>query len=833
MQTPFFGGLARALAAMTVFLSLRLSAAPEFRQAYNLPADEAGAALRLFSDRSGQDVLFATGSVRGVRTNPVRGDFTPREALDRMLAGTVLAATADERSGALAVSRKDGLVPGGPPVKKRTVAAESAPNDPERVVRLEEFTVGTTLGSYAETTTSAGSKTPTEMKALAGTLQVLNAAFIEDKQAQSLEDLYPYIVGMTRESPAALGFTLRGFSNNLTNTLLNNIQTDGLPGLASRFGSPTTANVERVEVIKGPNSVLYGSMNPGGIINIVTKQPSRQASHSFSTTVASFAGHNSPLGADLSMTGTLDSTGAIDRAGHWLYRGIAAYEDVSGFRQFSWGKNTYFFPALTWRPDDDTELTLKLDFSRQHRFSDQYLVAPFKLIANVAAHNVSYQDRNNVEYDRGDTYAFVFSHRFENRWTLKVNSRDVQHADGRNPLENRAVLDAIPLESSVVAQRWRDTWNRRRYAYYDANIYGDIGPEGFRHTLLFGANAGYETHDFLRWIFADLPGGVNVYQPVHDTRPYPYAIYDPARGPSQNAVAKYYNAGLYVSDQLAVGKTIHISAGLHAEAQDLNYTDHAIGTRFTSRSSSTVPSLGFVYQPVGAVALYATYAESFKPSVPQNRGADGRDFAPERADQVEFGVKADFLGNKLGVLASVYDIRRRNVSEAVPLMFFPDGVQIYRLIGQQRSQGVELSVNYQPQPYFQMQLGYTYDDARTTQSLDPALINARNENAPRQSANFWSRYNVPVGGWRGLGAGLGLIHVGERNGLTTNVAASSLRIPANTRLDLALYYRWRRYEFAMNVTNVLDLAYIASADSPIDVVPGAPRKITASLKLAF
>src|SRR5438046_4752129 len=134
-----------------------------------------------------------------------------------------------------------------------------------------------------------------EMRDVPATLQVLNAAFIDDQRALSLEDLYPYIIGMTRESTAALGFTLRGFSNNLTNTMLNNVQTDGLPGLASRFGSPTTANVERVEALKGPMSVLYGSMNPGGIINIVTKHPLARASHSVYATTASFAGQDSQL----------------------------------------------------------------------------------------------------------------------------------------------------------------------------------------------------------------------------------------------------------------------------------------------------------------------------------------------------------------------------------------------------------------------------------------------------------------------------------------------------------------------------------------------------------
>src|ERR1019366_6442482 len=467
-----------------------------------------------------------------------------------------------------------------------------------------------------------------------------------------------------------------------------------LPGLASRFGSPTTANVERVEVIKGPASVLYGSMNPGGIINIVTKQPLAKRSLNLYATLASFAGQNSGLGDDVSFTAALDTTGPLDAGKHWLYRFITAYEDSTGFRQFSWARNFYLFPSLTYRLDQNTEVTLKLDVTRQHRFSDQYLVAPFQLIQNVARHDLTYQDRRNTEYDRGDIYVLSFNHRFDNSWTLKANFRDVQHVDGRDPLENSSLINATPVENSLVVQRYRDTWNRRRYTYYDVNFYGEVGPEGFKHTLLFGHNGGFETHDFLRWIFATLPGGVNVYNPGHDTRPFPYVVYNPAIGPSQNAVSKYYNQGYYVSDQIKVGNNLRASAGLHYETYDMKYVDTAPATNshFALTSHSTVPSAGLVYQPQEMLSLYASYTESFKPSPPQNVDENQNGFPPEIAKQVEIGAKADFLSGQLGVLLSLYDLRRQHVSEAVPLVFLPNNVQLYRLIGRQQSQGMELSV---------------------------------------------------------------------------------------------------------------------------------------------
>ena len=814
------------------------------RQSYHLAGGDASVTLRRFADISGKEVLFATETVRRVRTNAVMGTFTAQQAIDRLLEGTILVAVIDARSGAIAVSLKGGYTKESPVPRRRTPVTLD-PAEPDRVVVLEQFRVSTTLGSYQETTTSVATKTSMDLKDVPGTVQVLNAAFIEDKRAQSLEDLYPYVVGMTRESTAALGFTLRGFSNNLTNTLLNNVQTDGLPGLASRFGSPTTANVERVEVLKGPASVLYGSMNPGGIIDIVTKQPQAIRTQTYTASVASFAGQGSPLGDDLSYTATIDTSGPIDAGKRWLYRFITAFEDLRGFRQYSWGRNYYFFPSLTYRFDRNTDVTVKVDVTRQHRFSDQYLVAPFKLIENVPSHDVTYQDRRNTEYDRGDIYALIFNHRFDNLWALKVNFRGVQHSDGRTPLENRGVVSATPVEDSIVLQRWRNSWNRRRYAYYDFNYSGVVGSENFKHSLLFGASGGYETHDFRRWIFADLPGGVNVYHPIHDTHPFPYVQYDPAIGPSQDAVSKYYNYGAYFSDQLKLGKSFRASVGVRYEAYDMMYVDTAAMTRsrFTYKANSTVPSAGLVYQPQDMLSLYASYAASFKPSPPQNVDENRQGFPPEAATQVEVGAKGDFLNHQLGILLSLYDIKREHVSEAVPLVLLASNVQLYRLIGEQQSQGVEISVNYQPRPYFQLQAAYTYDDARTTASIDPALLNAPVANAPRQSANFWARYNFPGGRLRGFGVGLGWIYVGERNAVLPAtpppnatppfLSLRTMPIPSNTRTDLAFYYRWRHYDFALNIANASDFSYIASADSEIDVVPGAPRKVTLSARYLF
>jgi iron complex outermembrane receptor protein len=705
---------------------------------------------------------------------------------------------------------------------------------------LEEVVVTAKIDTYTAHDTGIGSKVPANIMDVPATIQVLNESFIADKLASSLEDLYPYVVGMTRESPAAAGFTLRGYTNSATNTMINNLTTDGLPGGASRFGSPTTANVERVEVLKGPASVLYGSLNPGGLINIVTKSPSAKSAHSIFVSGGAYMGDQGRKGGGYNAT--FDSTGAIDADQRWLYRLIGSYEDAPTWRQFDWARNYYFFPSVTRRFGDNTELTLKLEFHHENRFAiqDQALVAPNNLIANVPTdHSIVYQDPQNEAFDRGNVYNLAFSHRFDNMWTAKASYRQVQHADGRRLLENRTINVTTPIDNSTITQRLRDTYNTRNYQYFDANIYGDIGSDSFKNTLLFGVSWGHETHQFTRYIFQNVIGPpISVYHPVHNLTTYPTVNGTTGTAPTQIAISNYYNAALYVSDQIKFGEHWIASLALRTEKYRTRYYDLAVllnGTQINPGQSndpqSTVPSAGLVFQPTKDLSLYASYSKSFKPTPPNSVAIGAPQPNPETANQKEIGVKSSLLDHRMEILLSLYDIVRSDVVEPVPNVFDPvTGVQVYRSLSNE-SKGVELSINLQPVENWQTQFGYSFNDATVTNSAAGNLVGAQLANAPRVSGNLWTRYNFPGGRLRGFGVGLGEVYTGERNAVVDNRVAQMVTIPSNVRTDLALYYQTKRTEFALNVNNATDHSYIASGDAPTDLTPGSPRKLTVSFKI--
>ncbi len=708
--------------------------------------------------------------------------------------------------------------------------AQTGTPKPDEVVQLEAFQVTTTLGKYAEVNSSAGSKTPMDLKDLPSTVQVLNASFINDLKAQTLEDLYPYVIGMTREATQANGFTLRGFSSSNPDVSLQNMQVDGLPGLASRFGSPNTANVERVEVLKGPSSVLYGLMNPGGLINVVTKSPQQKRSGSFFTSAASYSGDTSSFGDDESFTARIDTTGPIDSSKHWLYRFIASVEDLRSFRHNGYFRNHYFFPSLTYRWDENTDLTLKIDITRQRRFADNGLVAPFNTVSLIARHDTTYGEKNDYEYDNGETYGANFRHRFGNQWVLRVAMRNVQHHDGRYGLESRGVTSAAVIANSLVLRRLRDQVNARQYSFVDANVYGEAGPEAFKHTLLLGLNGGYEQTDFFRASFGPNVASVNLYAPALGTA-YPADLTTGQTDP----VTRYYNYGSYVSDQIKIGRRWRASLGARYDRQDQDLRDsYGVAIRRSQSVHAALPSAGLMFQPRENVSLYVSYSTSFRPIPVSAVDASGKPgFAPEKASQIEAGVKTDFLDHKLTAILALYDITKKNVVETVGGAFLPDGTQISALVGEQESTGTELQLTYLPVPHWQLQAGYAYDDARTTKSLSAIQVNARLWNAPRQQANLWTRYNVPDGALKGFGSGLGVIYVGNRLGAITNNPALKLEMAAYTRVDAAFYYQWKRYSFALNVANALDRSYVSSARTNFNVFPGEPRKLTLSLNVPF
>lgn len=712
----------------------------------------------------------------------------------------------------------------------------SPPPPPDEVVRLEQFNVTTSIGSYSDPVSDAATKTPIALQDLSSSVQIINAAFISDVRAERLDDLYTYAVGLYRENAGqANGFNMRGFtmSGALTGT-----QVDGLPGLTTRYASPPTADVERLEIIKGASSVLYGELHPGGLVNIVTKSPQEIASASLTTFVTTYDAPDvatTRFGDRVSGVSTLDATGPIDAAKHWLYRLIVSGEDIHSFRDYYFEHNVYWYPSLTYRLDGRTAVTVKLDITRQHRQANDGLVVPDNNLDLLPPINVTQTQPNDLETDVGEALGLNFRHAFGESWVLQFNGRSSWHEDKRVAEEyiQGTIVNAVPYENSTVTRRFRDQYNGRRNNFGDLNLAGTVGPPVFRNHLIFGVDTGKEWNDFNRYAFGPaITPPVDIYVTVPNTTSYPL-VGTSASDPKTT----FYNYSEYAADQITIAEKLHAALGLHHYEQATDYYEVYTGKTFHQVVSTTIPHFGVLYQPIAALSLYADFARSFTPQVPTAVNAnDLPGFAPETGRQWEEGIKIDLFDHRLITTVATYDIVKHNVVESTGVLL-PSGDTISALSGEQESKGLEWEADYQPVKYWQIKAGYSYIDARVNQSVTVSEDGRLLPNVPHNGGNLWTRYNVPGGPFKGVGLGFGEIYVGRRLGYAANVISANpalwLLERSYARSDLAIFYSWGHLDLSLNVQNIFDKIYIEDAFYNSSVVVGDPRKLTLAVKLSL
>lgn len=722
------------------------------------------------------------------------------------------------------------------------LAAQPAEPASDEVVQLDAFQVSTSIGRYHEETSSMATKIPTNLKELSSSLEILNANAISDRNAITLQDIYSYVVGMNQVSPNGNGFTFRGFSN--TGTFTQNIQFDGLMGATSSKGAVSAANVESVEFLKGPNSVLYGQMHPGGLLNIVSKSPMATRQVAVSASIGTYAGTYNNFGGSLSYTQSIDATGPIDAAKHWSYRVVVAGQELRPWRPGDYDRDFYLYPSLTYQWNQESYITVKLEDVQEKRRADDGLIPLANDVGQAAPPNTMYQELSDTQRDQGQALAVVFKASLGQNWFVRLQTRSVWHRDLTHELTQKGVkiTAAANPANTTIARQYNYIDNGHRYNYFDANLVGsDLGPKNFKHTLLFGVGGGDEFFDNARKAFGPNVAPTSFYHPGLGFVTYP------ADGTGiQNTVQTIDSLGEYISDQMKIGERVHLSVGGRHDQQGshgvdtLNPTKTPYAHQFVT--SNTYQG-GVVYDLSRALSVYASYSQSFVPnSVTTVDSAGNSNFPSETGTQVETGLKFETADQRLFGSVAVYRIDRSNVAvgtgqtiQGGPL----NGVAYFRLDGSQRGEGVEFETEWLPMPNWQVQAGVALSKATITGStLKPLSIGKDLVNSPRKSGNFWTRYNVPNGPLKGLGFGLGLIYVGPSWGgdpANPPVAGTNTYfiVPGWTRVDTSYYLKWRRYDFALNVQNLLDRKYFISATNITQLLPGDARKLTLSIRTSF
>ncbi|WP_409523700.1 TonB-dependent siderophore receptor [Nitrincola sp. MINF-07-Sa-05] len=646
-------------------------------------------------------------------------------------------------------------------------------------------------------------------------VNIVNENLMRDLQAETLADVYPYIVGLSQSGNNANSFTLRGLSSGL-----QNVQANGLPGLASRFGSPSTANIERVEVLKGPSSVLYGLMEPGGLVNIVTKKPEAQSSTSVSMSGRSYASENSRFGSDNGASLTFDTTGSASDDDDLLYRFIASAKNIDSFRDGVNDSSIYLYPTLTYQFTPEIKGTVGMEYVRERRDADDGLVAANSDINQTAPLSTRYQKKGDLDNDEGLVLFGHLENQLSDSTLFRLNLRSVYHEDERKLYENNRVSDAANISDASLRRRDRHQLNKREYHFVDANLSHKFETGALFHNLLVGINGGFERADFNRIRFgANVSPNISVLDPMSDSG-VPVAIQS-----GNHRVTDYYNAGIYIQDTVDLNEHVSVMLGGRFDTQHTRFSEKHTDIHETQNTRKLLPQAGVVFRATDSVSLYASHTESFNPNSIERRAADGSSFDPELGSQNEIGIKAALLDDRLNLTVAGYKITKSNITER-------NSAGDYELLGELESTGYELELQALPVENWQIRVGYANVDSVVSASPNSALVGKVNAFAPRHNAFIWTRYNLPQQVWGGtVGASLGMNYQSKQ---FSNVnPASQVEMPGYTRTDLGFYYDLKQYRFAMNIENLFDKTYYTGGNNNTKLYPGAPRLITLSFKTTF
>lgn len=671
---------------------------------------------------------------------------------------------------------------------------------------LEPIIVRGEIGTYFENSNSTALKGNAPDSETPFQVTTTNQSFMSDIRARNLEDIFDYSTGITRSANTADGFTIRGFDIDL-----NNIKVDGLSGLTTRFGSPSTANVEKVEVLKGPASVLYGNMETGGMVNIVTKKPAREFSGSFTTAVQTYAGGVSSFGKANGIESTLDLTGPVAGRNDLFYRFILAGDASESFRKGVNNQDINLYSSILWDIDDVSSLSFGIEAGRQNGDADHGLAAINNDISTVAPIDTVYQDPNDFDNDKG--YALTASYERElGNGELHLDWRSVWHKDERKLFENNRVNDS----AGTLRRRARHQKNTRDWHGFDAYVTQQLDTGNVYHDLTFGLSGEYRLTDFDRVVFGRFAAtDLSIANPVLGGTA--------TEVPGNRRKTKYTSVGLYAQDKISLSDALTVVASGRVNRTQIDYTcvSGRCNANNTAKTTDWVGSLGAVYQVNDRWTTFGSIAQSFDPYTAERVDVNGNPLASEKSLQFEVGAKYQ-LQNRMNVTLSAYRIVKDNVSESL-------GGGVYQTVGQVESKGAELDLQWQPSENWQFKAGYAYNDSKATQGALRGLTPAH---APKNSAFVFTRYNLPQavkGGTLGFSAGLTY-----RDSVKTDISASrSVTLPSYVVADVGVHFEKDSWTSALTVSNLFNRTYYAAGSRDTRIAPGEPRKLTWSITKSF
>jgi iron complex outermembrane receptor protein len=691
------------------------------------------------------------------------------------------------------------------PIRRTATPAPPAPQNP---IQLGESAWGPVKG-YVATNSSTGTKTSTPIVETPQSISVVTREQIDDQKTRSVQETLRYTAGVRAEAAGFqtitdVGALIRGFRQDAGSLYVDSMRlsTNGHLG----FSSPDLYGFERVEVLRGAASILYGQNSPGGIVNAVSKRPTNQPFHELEIQGGSF-GRKQIAG---------DFSGPLDPAGQWSYRLLAVGRDSDTQVDYVRDNRAFIATALTWRPSARTNVTFLANHQRDESLFLFGLPADGTVLPNPNGRIpmnrfVGEPDFDKVKIGRS-AVGYLAEHHAGEFWTLRQNLRYTRHDyrdqsifqfgfvdDGRQRTVNRATFARLANVDVLTV---------------DNQAQAKFVTGAFNHTLLLGI-------DYLRFAQDVRTGSgpapaLDVFTPSHG-EPIVFPGYQSA---SDQLIQQ---TGFYVQNQIKFDDKWVLVMGGRRDRASSNTNTINLSTlaraRMDQDDQAFTKRVGLLYLSDIGLAPYVSYSESFEPQ----GGVDrlGASFVPTTGRQREVGVKFEPRGTNILLTLAAFDLTRQNVLTRDPVD--PNfSVQT----GEVRSRGIEIEVKASLSNGLDLIAAVTRTNVEVTKDNDPALVGRVPTGVPADMASLWGKYRIESGPLTGVGFGAGVRYVGWSFGDQTN----TFQVPAVTLFDAALYYDFGQYRFALNATNLFDTYNVASCSSQTQCNFGTRRTFIGSLR---
>ncbi|MBB4844274.1 iron complex outermembrane receptor protein [Paucibacter oligotrophus] len=761
-------------------------------QSYELPAGPLGRTLAGFAVQAGIALSFEPALTEGLRSPPLQGRFSAREAATRLLAG----------SGLSLVLRSDGSYT----LQKAALTLEEATLPVVRAkAKVErETATGPVLG-FVATRSATATKTDSTLLEIPQSLSVIGRDEIESHGFLSTREALRYTAGVQTE-PWGIDdrpyqyATIRGFDPA---SYLDGLRLPSSPS-GWTFGSSESYGLERVEVLRGPSSVLFGQGDVGGLVNWVSKLPRQQAVNEVELQLGGNALRQ--LGIDLG--GSADAEGRL----LWRFVGLSqernSQHDFPGFKPLG-ASRQYLAPSLTWLLSPATRLTLHGSYL-QHRSPGNFAEYVYDQggRSGVLTDEPGYTHFEQKQWGIG----YKLEHRFDSGWRLQQDLRTASQA-----IPDHTTLSAygradpvsgiLPRTNVLVDELLRST-------AVDTRLLGSFVTGAVEHHLLVGVD-GLRSHSDVENTYSPKAPSLDIHKPV-----YGVGVSRPGAAERSSDYSEIQHlAGLYLQDQIKFGPHWQLTLGGRQDWVKSRQNNRLNGEKTGANDQAFTGRAGLSYLASSGLAPYLSYSESFLPTT--GKDGQGEPFKPTRGQQVELGVKYQPSGARTLLTAAVYELSKTHVVSYDPVTF----------AGHQRGEictrGLELEAKASLVNGLDLTAQYSFNNVATTRDSNPGLIGKRPVGVSRHLASVWLDYTIQSGELSGLGFGAGARY---REGFYGD-DKNSVSNRSITLVDATLHYTSGPWRLALNGSNLFDQEQGSYAWGVY--WPGVKRALTASLRYQF